>query len=150
MLLHVKFENALENGFLREDYDEVYDFYYRTYIRKRQFEPSFEDVKKLRREICLNSLYYSDYKNSLMLDEWEVCAFFDGYLEELGYRVEEKVGEQLANRISDDDWLNMMYELDAEPYDALESWYLAWLDANGSFTQYYYVEECDGVEEEVA
>ena len=148
MLLHRQFENADENGFLREDYDEVYDFYYRTYIRKRQFEPSFEDIKKLRREICLNSIYYDDYKNSLMLDEWEVCAFFDGYLENLGYEVEERVGEQLTNGISDDDWLKMMFELDSD--DELECWYLDWCAWLGTFTQYYYVEECDGVEEEVA
>lgn len=148
MLLHVKFENAHENGFLREDYDEVYDFYYRTYIRKRQFEPSFEDIKKLRKEICLNSIYYDDYRNTLMIDEWEVCAFFDGYLEHLGEVVEERVGEQLANGISDDAWLNMMFDLDSD--EELEYWYLDWLACENTFTQYYYVEECDGVDEEVA
>ena len=36
---------------------------------------------KLRLEIVLNSLYYSDYENSLGLDRRVVAAFFDGFLE---------------------------------------------------------------------
>ena len=141
MSLHREYEKAVKNyELVSEEWDNVYDVNISTFMRKRNYEPTFEDIKQLRKEICLNSIYYDDYQNSLMLDEWEVCDFFDGYLEELGYRVEERVGEQLSNNISDDDWLKMMFELDLESHDALESWYWAWLDANDSFTQYYYEE----------
>ena len=149
MSLHREYEEAVKNNEIEsEEWDEVYDRNITTYMRKRNYEPTFEEIKQLRKEICLNSIYYDDYENSLMLDEWEVCDFFDGYLEELGYRVEEKVGEQLANKISDDDWLKMMFELDVEPYDALKSWYWAWIDANDSFTQYYYEEVVEEFGEE--
>ncbi len=139
MTLHREYEEAEKNDeLICEDWDEVYDMSIITFMRKREYEPTFEEIKQLRKEICLNSIYYDDYQNTLMLDEWEVCNFFGGYLEELGYRVEERVGEQLANRISDDDWLKMMFELDSD--DALECWYMDWLAANDSFTQYYYEE----------
>ena len=149
MSLHREYEEAQKNDeIVSEEWDEVYDRNITTFMRKREYEPTFEDIKQLRKEICLNSLYYDDYQNSLMLDEWEVSGFFDGYLEELGYCVEEKVGEQLEHGISDDDWFKMMLELDAEPYDALASWYWAWLDVNGAFTQYYYEEVVEEFGEE--
>ena len=36
---------------------------------------------RLRQEICLNSLYYSDYNNSFGIDCHKVCDFFDGFLD---------------------------------------------------------------------
>lgn len=42
---------------------------------------SFRQFKKLRGEIVLNSLYLSDYENSLGIDPQNVYDFFEGYLE---------------------------------------------------------------------
>lgn len=45
-----------------------------------------ETLWNLRMEICLCSLYYTDFRNSFGIDEHTVCDFFDGYadyLEEL-------------------------------------------------------------------
>lgn len=38
---------------------------------------------KLRQDIVLNSMFVSDYKNSLGIDEHDVCDFFDAYTEHL-------------------------------------------------------------------
>ena len=45
----------------------------------------------LRQEISLNSMYYSDYRNSLSIDEHAVCDFFDGYLEFLNEIMQEEI-----------------------------------------------------------
>lgn len=50
---------------------------------------TFDDVKKLRKEIVLGSLFLSDYKNSLGIDKNSARGFFDGYLEFLGELMEE-------------------------------------------------------------
>ena len=34
---------------------------------------------QLRKEICLDSIYISDYTNSFGIDPKQVCDFFDGY-----------------------------------------------------------------------
>lgn len=46
---------------------------------------------RLRQEISLNSMYYSDYRNSLSIDEHAVCDFFDGYLEFLSEIMQEQI-----------------------------------------------------------
>lgn len=46
---------------------------------------------RLRQEISLNSMYYSDYRNSLSIDEHTVCDFFDGYLEYLNEIMQEQI-----------------------------------------------------------
>lgn len=38
-----------------------------------------EDLQQLRSQICLNSLYYADYRNSFGISEKSVCDFFDSY-----------------------------------------------------------------------
>ena len=67
-----------------------------------------EQLKQLRSEIVLGSLYTSDYKNSLNIDIREVQDFFDGYVEYLWEIAEE-------NGSSDID------EYDTQ--ENLESWY---------------------------
>ena len=67
-----------------------------------------EQLKQLRSEIVLGSVYTSEYKNSLKLDIREVQDFFDGYVEYLW----EIAGE---NGSSDID------EYDTQ--ENLESWY---------------------------
>lgn len=47
-----------------------------------------EQLKKLRSEICVGSLYFSDYENSFEIDSDEVYNYSEGYLsflEECGY-----------------------------------------------------------------
>ena len=39
-----------------------------------------ETLWNLRMEICLYSLYYTDFRNSFGIDEHAVCDFFDGYV----------------------------------------------------------------------
>lgn len=50
-----------------------------------------EELAKLRKEIVLGSLYYSDYKNSFGIDSHIVCDFFDGYLDDLQYQMTEEI-----------------------------------------------------------
>jgi hypothetical protein len=47
---------------------------------------------KLRKEIVLGSLYYSDYANSFGFTTHSVCDFFDSYLDYLVELAEEKFG----------------------------------------------------------
>lgn len=97
----------------------------KIFMRKRDCEPSFEDIKKLRGEIILGSYYYSDYENSLDFDEHEVSAFFDGYLDYLQSNYEEEHGEY-----PDD-----VFDLESD--EELECWYECWLCGIRTFTQYY-------------
>ena len=46
-------------------------------------------LKRLRRDIVLCSIYYSDYKNRYGIDEKTTCLFFDGYADYLGEFMEE-------------------------------------------------------------
>ena len=39
-----------------------------------------EDLQALRKEICLNSLFVSDYENSFGISAKSVCDFFDSYM----------------------------------------------------------------------
>lgn len=48
-----------------------------------------EKLWALRREIVLNSLFLSDYRNSFQIDPVAVSTFFDGFLEEIEMRIEE-------------------------------------------------------------
>ena len=47
----------------------------------RLAELSEKDVEKLQKQIVMGSLYYADYENSFGVDEHEVAAYADGYLE---------------------------------------------------------------------
>jgi hypothetical protein len=40
-----------------------------------------EDLQALRKEICLNSLFVSDYENSFGISAKSVCDFFDSYMD---------------------------------------------------------------------
>ena len=46
-------------------------------------ELSWIEVLDLRKQICLNSCFLSDYENTLDVDPREVLYFFDSYLEYL-------------------------------------------------------------------
>lgn len=44
---------------------------------------------ELRKDIVLNSIYVSDYKNRFKIEPEEVCSFFNGYIEYLEEIAEE-------------------------------------------------------------
>jgi hypothetical protein len=54
-------------------------------------------LKRLRDDIVLNSLFIADYNNRYGIDPHDVCDFFDGYMEYLGELEEEKYGKELEN-----------------------------------------------------
>ena len=53
------------------------------------------ELKQLRNEIVLNSVFLKDYKNSLGINENKVCSFFDGYMEYLCELSYNKNGNEL-------------------------------------------------------
>ena len=76
-----------------------------------------ENLWKLRKEIVLNSLYLSDYENSFGIDEEDLLYFFEGYLEDLGYLMEENIENYF-----DEMFFDYLGEYDTE--DNLYSYYL--------------------------
>ena len=50
---------------------------------------TLEEVFDLRKQIVLNSLYISDYKNNLGVDQSEACDFFDGFMDYIQEIAEE-------------------------------------------------------------
>ena len=52
---------------------------------------SLSQLKELRYEVVLNSLFLKDYENSFGIDPKEVCDFFDGYVQYLFEIAEEKL-----------------------------------------------------------
>ena len=68
---------------------------------------------QLRKEIVLNSLFMSDYRNSFGFTTRSVCDFFDGYVEYL----EELATEQYGNACS----LDQIFEFDNA--ENLFDWY---------------------------
>lgn len=73
-----------------------------------------EQLWKLRNEIRLGSLFTRDYRNSFGIPEENCFSFFDGYLEELGYKMEE-------DGISDSDFWKHVSEYDNA--ENLWDWY---------------------------
>ena len=84
-----------------------------------------KDLKKLRKEIVLNSLFFTDYTNSFGIDRRDVAAFFDGYYDfiwELAYEDAKEQGKGTS-------YLTHNYVV--ENYDNienLESWYYCYGD----------------------
>ncbi len=58
-----------------------------------------DELKKLRSEIRLNSLYTKDYENSFGIDPKDVQMFFDGYLDDLEeiYIIDNKIEPEDAD-----------------------------------------------------
>ena len=48
---------------------------------KRLEDFTREDLAKFRSEICLNSMFYSDFRNSFGIDEHSASLFFDSYID---------------------------------------------------------------------
>jgi hypothetical protein len=74
------------------------------------------ELQELRGQITLNSLYTSDYHNSLRIEEHKVSEFFDGYASYL----EELIEEDYPNA-KDNDWFGLLRDYDT--IDNLWSWY---------------------------
>ena len=77
---------------------------------------TFDDIKQLRKEIVLNSLYIADYRNSLGLDPHEVCDFFDGFVEHMA----ELLAEEYGN-VPDNEYFDYLFQ-----YDTTENLYDWW------------------------
>ena len=54
-------------------------------------------LKRLRDDIVLNSLFILDYRNRYGLEPHTVCNFFDGYMDYLADLEKEKYGKELDN-----------------------------------------------------
>lgn len=65
----------------------------------------------LRKQIVLNSLYYSDYENDFDIDPHEVCDFFDGYLEECEYIPDENGNMLCDSGLHGDDYYNALWTI---------------------------------------
>lgn len=74
------------------------------------------ELQKLRGQIVLNSLYISDYHNSLRINEHRVCEFFEGYVSYLGELIEEDYPNAKNN-----DWWGLLKDYDT--IDNLWNWY---------------------------
>ena len=99
---------------------------------KKRFEDfSIEDLRTLRNEIVLNSLFVSDYENSFGISAKSVSLFFDSYmsfLDELadednfryGYKEEHTYDEFFAKYDTIDnlyDWYGCYESFDWVEYD---------------------------------
>lgn len=104
-----------------------------------QVAPTFSDVLKLRRQIVLNSLYISDYENHFDFDAYEVCDFFDGYMEYLAEEYKEENGGDFAG---------VCDVLDMENDENLLEWFDIWAGGVGTFTKY--MENDEDEEDEAA
>ena len=69
-------------------------------------------LKQLRKEIVLNSLFISDYENSFNIDANDVCIFFEGYFEDLCYILKDEIGEEEYNKLSSDNFYKKVFEKD--------------------------------------
>lgn len=86
--------------------------------QKNVWELSFAKIKKLRKEIVLNSLFVRDYQNSLGLDPNQVMCYFDAYFEFLLDNVKLVRGQgkslpsdmaRIISAIRLDTWKNLKY-----------------------------------------
>ena len=88
----------------------------------KKFEDfSKEDLWKLRCEVSVNSLYYSDYHNSFDLDTHSVCDFFDGWLDFVEELMVEDGHKDAGNKFFD-------YFDQYDNAETLEQWYYCFDD----------------------
>lgn len=88
---------------------------------KRFEDFSKEDLWKLRCEVSVNSLYYSDYHNSFGLDTHSVCDFFDGWLDFVEELMVEDGHKDAGNKFFD-------YFDQYDNAETLEQWYYCFDD----------------------
>ena len=73
-----------------------------------------EIIIDLRKQIYLNSLFFSDYENSYGIDSHQVCNFFDGFIDYISELMDE-------DGMSDEDFFNNLDKYDTT--DNLLDWY---------------------------
>lgn len=73
-----------------------------------------EIIIDLRKQIYLNSLFFSDYENSYGIDSHQVCNFFDGFIDYISELMDE-------DGMSDEDFFNNLDKYDTT--DNLLEWY---------------------------
>ena len=73
-----------------------------------------EIIIDLRKQIYLNSLFFSDYENSYGIDSHQVCNFFDGFIDYISELMDE-------DGVSDEDFFNNLDKYDTT--DNLLEWY---------------------------
>ena len=81
-----------------------------------------EQLKKLRGQIVLNSLYTNDYKNDMNIEIHDVQAFFDGYVSYLSELIDENGGEKMTPKQRDKEFSRMDNE------ETLWDWYNCFCD----------------------
>lgn len=75
---------------------------------------------KLRKQIVLNSLYYTDYENEYGIDIIEVCNFFNGWLDFLVEEMKEDHPDYNDNMFWD-----LFPKYDKSKY--LLNWWFCWV-----------------------
>lgn len=78
-----------------------------------------EIIIDLRKQIILNSLFYSDYENSYGIDTHQVCDFFDGFISFISELMDE-------DGIPDEDFFKHLDMYDTE--ENLLEWYGCFVD----------------------
>ena len=73
-----------------------------------------EIIIDLRKQISLNSLFFSDYENSYGIDSHQVCNFFDGFIDYISELMDE-------DDVSDEDFFKNLDKYDTT--DNLLEWY---------------------------
>ena len=73
---------------------------------------SEKNLWKLRQEIVLNSLFTNDYENSFGIDPLIVQSFFDSYMEELSYILQEQSNEEEIAKLNSDKYYEQLFKLD--------------------------------------
>ena len=73
-----------------------------------------EIIIDLRKQISLNSLFFSDYENSYDIDSHQVCNFFDGFIDYISELMDE-------DGVSDEDFFKNLDKYDTT--DNLLEWY---------------------------
>ena len=75
-----------------------------------------EELKKLRNQITLNSVFVSDYENNMGIDPKVVSSFFEGYISYLDEILKEEHPD-----VKGDSYWDMLFKYDNE--ENLEKWY---------------------------
>ena len=76
-----------------------------------------EQLKKLRGQIVLNSLYTTDYVNDMRIEPKLVQDFFDGYVEYLNELIEDNGGERMTQKQRDEEFSRL------DNIETLWDWY---------------------------
>lgn len=94
-------------------------------------------LKKLRNEITLNSLYTNDYENSFNINPRQVQDFFDGWLEECSTTPLDDNDNTLDDlKLSHNEYYDKLFEL-ANNIDLLYDYYIYMFEDDPLSEKYY-------------